>query len=69
MKASDASQLQIMFHNQGPWQSFRLLRSDRLSGPFQEVPGLESVALGNGTNRFDYPLGNKVCEYFRIEGQ
>lgn len=69
VKASDASQLQIMFQNQGPWQSFRLLRSGSLSGPFLEVPGLESVALGNGTNRFDYPLGNKVCEYFRIEGQ
>lgn len=58
-----------MFQNQGPWQSFRLLRSNSLSGPFLEVPGLAPMALGNGTNRFDYPLSNKVCEYFRVEGQ
>jgi glycerophosphoryl diester phosphodiesterase len=68
-KVSAGNKLQILFQNQGPWQSFRLLRSDSLSGPFLEVPGLGSIALGNGTNRFDYSLSNKVGEYFRVEGQ
>jgi glycerophosphoryl diester phosphodiesterase len=63
------SQFQIVFWNQGPWQSFRLLAADTLNGPFLAVPGLTPVSLGNGTNRFDYPLSNKVCEYFRVEGQ
>jgi glycerophosphoryl diester phosphodiesterase len=68
-KAPAGSQVQVMFRNQGPWQSFRLLRSDSLKGPFLGVPGLTPISLGNGTNRFDYPLSNKVCEYFRVEGQ
>jgi hypothetical protein len=40
-----------------------------LNGLFLAVPGLTPVALGNGTYRFDYQLSNKVCEYFRVEGQ
>jgi hypothetical protein len=62
-------QLQITFLNQGAWQSFRLLHAERLNGPFLEVPDLTPVPLGNGTNRFDCPLSNKACEYFRVEGQ
>jgi hypothetical protein len=46
-----------------------LLRSDTWNGPFLAVPGLSPVAMGNGTNRFDYALSNKPCEYFRVEGQ
>jgi glycerophosphoryl diester phosphodiesterase len=67
--APAGNQLQVLFRNQGPWQSFRLLAADTLNGPFLAVPGLTPVSLGNGTNRFDYPLSNKVCEYFRVEGQ
>jgi glycerophosphoryl diester phosphodiesterase len=69
VKVPAANQLRITFQNQGPWQSFRLLRSDTWSGAFLAVPGLSPVALGNGTNRFDYALSNKACEYFRVEGQ
>ncbi len=68
-KTPAGDQLQVMFRNQGPWQSFRLLRSDSLTGPFVEVPGLTPISLGNGSNRFDYPLSNKAGEYFRVEGQ
>ncbi len=68
-KAPAGNQLQITFRNQGPWQSFRLLHSDSLNGLFLAVPGLTPVALGNGTNRFDYPLSDNVREYFRVEGQ
>jgi glycerophosphoryl diester phosphodiesterase len=63
------NQLQIVFQNQEPWQSFRLLHATDWSGPFLEVPGLTSVALGHGTNLFNYPLSNMAREYFRIEGQ
>jgi glycerophosphoryl diester phosphodiesterase len=68
-KPPAGDQLQITFLNQGPWHSFRLLHADSLSGLFLAVPGLTPVALGNGTNRFDYPLSNNVREYFRVEGQ
>jgi hypothetical protein len=67
--APAANQLQITFQNQGPWQSFTLLRSDTCNGPFLSVPGLVPVALGNGTNRFDYALSNKAGGYFRVGGQ
>jgi hypothetical protein len=69
VKTSGGTQLQITFRNEGSWQSFKLLRSDRLSGPFAEVPELVPLGAGNGTIRFDYPLSNKPCEYFRVEGQ
>jgi hypothetical protein len=69
VKVSAANQLQITFQNQGPWQSFTLLRADTLSGPFLAVPGLGPVALGNGTSRFDFALSNKAGGYFRIGGQ
>ena len=63
------NQIQIVFRNQGPWTSFRLLHADSFNAPFLAVPGLTPISLGNGTNRFDYPVSNKVCEYFRVEGQ
>jgi hypothetical protein len=67
--APAANQLQITFQNQGPWHSFTLLRSDTCNGPFLSVPGLVPVALGTGTNRFDYALSNKAGGYFRVGGQ
>jgi hypothetical protein len=69
VKVSAANQLQITFQNQGPWQSFTLLRADTLSGPFLAVSGLGQVGLGNGTSRIDYVLSNKAGGYFRIGGQ
>jgi len=69
VKGSAANQMQITFQNQGPWQSFTLLHADTLSGPFLAVPGLGPIALGNGTNRFDYALSNEAGGYFRIGGQ
>ena len=62
------NQLQVPFQNQGPWQSFRLLRADSLGGPFLEVPGLAPISQGSGTYLFNYTPSNKVCEYFRVEG-
>ena len=69
VKAPGTNQLQITFQNRGPWQSFRLLRSDTQGGPFHIVPGLWPVALPNGTYRFDYGLSDKAGEYFEVEAE
>jgi hypothetical protein len=69
VQAPAGDQLRITFQNQGPWQSFKLLRCDSWNGLFLAVPGLAPVTLGDGTSRFDYPLSNKACEYFRVQGQ
>jgi glycerophosphoryl diester phosphodiesterase len=60
--------VELRFKNFGAWQSFRLLRADRLSGPFLAVAGITPVALGGGEYRFDYPLAASAAEYFRVEG-
>ncbi len=69
IKGPSAGQLQLTFENQGPWQSFKLLRADTLNGPFLAVPGLSPVNLGKAMGRFDYPLGNQAGEYFRVAGE
>ncbi|HEX5219135.1 MAG TPA: glycerophosphodiester phosphodiesterase family protein [Verrucomicrobiae bacterium] len=68
-KNSVSGKLEIEFKNFGPWQSFRLLRTSLLEGPFLAVPNLTPASLGEGEYRFDYPLNGNDVEYFRIEGQ
>lgn len=68
-KTTGPDALEITFHNLGPWQTFRLLRSAQLNGPFQIVPDLAPVSLGSDQYRFTYPLGADSVEYFRVEGQ
>lgn len=67
-KTTGPDALEITFHNLGPWQTFRLLRSAQLNGPFQIVPDLAPVSLGSDQYRFTYPLGADSVEYFRVEG-
>jgi len=61
--------IQLDFQSQGPWTSFRLLRTLNFSRPFQALPGLEPTPIGANKFRFVCPLTNGNQQFFRIEGQ
>jgi glycerophosphoryl diester phosphodiesterase len=61
--------LEICFRNLGPWQTFKLVRADTCSGPFQVVEGVAPIALGGGNFRFVCLLDGSSSGYFRIRGE
>lgn len=65
LPAGDAA-LEICFRNLGPWQTFRLLRAESCTGPFQPVAGLTPEQLGDGLFRFVCPAQTPPAGFFRV---
>jgi len=62
-------QLEIDFVCQGPWQTFRLLRSSQPGGPFLEIESGSPVSLGARQYRFSIPKPQAAVAYFRVEAE
>jgi len=61
--------LEITFENLGPWQTFRLAQADSCAGPFEVVPGLAPIALGEGRYQFVWPLDGSSMRFFLIQAE
>jgi len=68
-RQTEGNVIEIVFRNDGPWQSFSLLSAATLDGPFCAVTGIAPSPLGNGQYRFNYAPGAEGAQYFRIGGQ
>lgn len=67
--AGNGEQAQVDFVSNGPWTTFRLLRSGSLEGPFLPVYGLQPASLGAGSHRFTLAPPANTNFFYRVEAQ
>ncbi len=67
---SKPGELIILFQNEGPWQSFRLLHTAALGEPFEPMENVFPTALGGGLYQFTCELPDEApAGLFQIDGR